>query len=128
MKLICNHLDSLSTYLELHSTTYGKVLISGNFNVGIEEQCMKAFCDNYSQKAHMLQNVIKKNSKQFQPKNSEIPINSFRECLLEKISKEVFVNNDDRLQRFYDNLQVLNQHAPQKIMHIRSNHMPFNIK
>ena len=54
MKLICNHLDSLSTYLELHSATYGKVLILGNFNAGIEEQCMKAFCDNCSQKAHML--------------------------------------------------------------------------
>ena len=44
--MICNHLDALSTYLDLHSTTYGKVLILGDFNVGIEEQHVKAFCDN----------------------------------------------------------------------------------
>ena len=44
--MICNHLDALSTYLDLHSTTYEKILILGNFNVGIEEQHMKAFCDN----------------------------------------------------------------------------------
>ena len=44
--MICNHLDALSTYLDLHSTTYEKVLILGNFKVGIEEQHMKTFCDN----------------------------------------------------------------------------------
>ena len=32
---------------------------------------------------------------------------AFRGCLLEKLSKEVFLNNDDGLQRFYDiNLHV----------------------
>ena len=36
--VICNHLDALSTYLDLHSTTYEKILILGDFNVGIEEQ------------------------------------------------------------------------------------------
>ena len=46
--MICNHLDAMSTYLDLHSTTYEKVLILGDFNVGIEEQRMKAFCDKYS--------------------------------------------------------------------------------
>ena len=46
--MICNHLDALSTYLDLHSTTYQKMLILGDFNVGIEEQYMKAFCDNYN--------------------------------------------------------------------------------
>ena len=49
----------------------------------------------------------------------------FRECLLEKISKEVFVNNDEGLQRFsYINLQVLNQHASQKIKYVRGNQIP----
>ena len=34
----------------------------------------------------------------------------FRECLLEIVSKEVYVNDSDRLQRFRDvSLQVLNQ-------------------
>ena len=39
--MICNYLDVLSTYLDLHSTTYEKILILGEFNVGIEEQHMK---------------------------------------------------------------------------------------
>ena len=34
--MIGNHLDALSTYLDLHSTTYEKILILGDFNVGIE--------------------------------------------------------------------------------------------
>ena len=46
--MICNHLDAVSTYVDLHSTTYEKILIWGDFNVGIEEQYMKAFCDNYN--------------------------------------------------------------------------------
>ena len=54
---------------------------------------------------------------------------AFWECLLEKLSKKVFVNNDEGLQSFCDkNLQVLNQHAPQKITYVRGNQMPFMIK
>ena len=52
--MICNHLDTLSTFLDLQSTTYEKILILGDFNVGIEEQHMKALCNNYS-----LTNLIK---------------------------------------------------------------------
>ena len=65
--------------------------------------------------------IIKKSFKKFQPssvnyrsykKNSN---KTFRECLFEKVSKEVFINNDDRLKMFCNiNLEVLNQHAPQK--------------
>ena len=39
---------SLSTYLDLHFTTYEKVLILGDFNVGTEEQHTRAFCGNYN--------------------------------------------------------------------------------
>ena len=46
--MIWNHLDALSTYLGLHSTTYKKILILGDFNVEIEEQYMKALCNNYN--------------------------------------------------------------------------------
>ena len=54
---------------------------------------------------------------------------AFRECLLEKLSKVIFENNDEGLQRFCDiNLQVLNQHAPQKIKYVRGNQMPFMTK
>ena len=50
----------------------------------------------------------------------------FRENLLQNISKEAFVNNDEGLQRFCNiNLKVLNQHAPQKIKHVRGNQMSF---
>ena len=45
--MICNHLDALSTWLDLHSTTYENTLILDDFDVGIEEQNIKAFCDNY---------------------------------------------------------------------------------
>ena len=54
---------------------------------------------------------------------------AFRQCLLKKLSKEVFVNNDEGLQRFCNiNLQVLNQHASQKIKYVRGNQMPFMTK
>ena len=46
--MICNHLDASSTYLDLHSKTYEKILILGDFNVGIDEQHMKDLCDNYN--------------------------------------------------------------------------------
>ena len=36
--MIWNHLDALSTYLDLYSTTYEKILILGDFNVGTEKQ------------------------------------------------------------------------------------------
>ena len=54
---------------------------------------------------------------------------AFRECLLENFQKEIFENNHEGLRRFCDiNLQVLNQHAPQKITYVRSNQMPFITK
>ena len=42
----CLHLDTLSTSLNLHCTTYEKILIVGDFNVGIEKQHTKDFCEN----------------------------------------------------------------------------------
>ena len=44
--MICNHSIALSTYLDLHSATYEKILILGDFNIGIEDQHLKAFCNN----------------------------------------------------------------------------------
>ena len=46
--MICNHLDALITYLDLDSTTHKTILILGDFDVGIEEQHINAFCDNYN--------------------------------------------------------------------------------
>ena len=134
--MIGNHLDALSTYLDLHSTTYEKILILGDFNVGIEEQHMKAFCDNYNLTSLIKQptcykksdfhlmtlTVMKKSFRKFYPRlinyrsYKNFSNETFRECLLERLSNEIFENNDEGLQRFCDiNLQVLNQHAPQKI-------------
>ena len=53
----------------------------------------------------------------------------FRECLLKKLSKEEFINNDDGLQRFCNiNLEALNQHAPQNKKYVRGNQMLFMTK
>ena len=79
--------------------------------------------------------VMKKSFRKFQPRlinyrsYKNFSNEAFRECLLEKLSKEIFEHNDDGLQRFCDiNLQVLNQHAPQKIKYVRGNQMPFMTK
>ena len=59
--MICNYLDVLSTYLDLDSTIYKKNVILGDFNVGIEEQHMKAFCDNYNLTSLLKQPTYYKN-------------------------------------------------------------------
>ena len=43
--LIGNHLNALSKYLDLYSTTYEKVI-----EAGIEGKHMKSFCGNYNLK------------------------------------------------------------------------------
>ena len=162
--MIGNHLDALSTYLDLHSTTYEQILILGDFNVGIEEQHMKAFCDKYNRTSLIKQPTCYKNPnnptcidlilsntprsfqstcvietglsdfhlmtltamtksfRKFHPRLTNyrsyknFSNEAFREWLLEKLSNEIFENNDEGLQRFCDiNLQVLNQHALKKL-------------
>ena len=52
-----------------------------------------------------------------------------RESLLHELSKEVFVYNDDGLQRCCDtNINILNGQAPRKRKLARSNQMPFITK
>ena len=54
---------------------------------------------------------------------------AYRESLLHELSKEVFVNNDDGLQRFYDiNINILNSHASRNRKLARGNQMPFITK
>ena len=54
---------------------------------------------------------------------------AYRESLLHEVSKEVFVNNNDGLQRFCDiNINILNRHTPCKGKHARGNQMPFVTK
>ena len=52
----------------------------------------------------------------------------FRKDLKREIASQVFVNNDDRLQKFCDiNIEILNKHVPRKKRCIRGNQMPFLI-
>ena len=76
--------------------------------------------------------VMRKRIKKFQPR--VIHYRSYkhfsneysRKCLLEKLSQEVLVNNDDGFRRFCDkNFTSLNEHAPSKKKHARGNQMLF---
>ena len=52
-----------------------------------------------------------------------------RESLLHELSKELFVNNDDGLQRFCDIItNIVNRHAPRKRKLAPGNQMPFITK
>ena len=70
-------------------------------------------------------NVMKRSFTNFQPgiinyrSYENLSNETLRESSLEKLSKEVFVNNDDGLQRFcVINLRALNQYVPQKIKYV----------
>ena len=55
------HLDALSKYVDLYSSTYEKVIISGDFNTDIEEKHMNCFCENYNLKSLIKQPACYKN-------------------------------------------------------------------
>ena len=76
--------------------------------------------------------VMRKSFKKYQPKI--ITYRSYknssnekdREMLINNLSKENFINNDDGFQRFcHISLDALNKHAPRKKNHVRGNQMPF---
>ena len=48
---IKKHLTALRHSLDLHSSKYDKILILGDFNVGIEEANMQSFCESYNLKS-----------------------------------------------------------------------------
>ena len=52
--MIKNHLATLCNFSDLHSSKYKKMLILGDFNVGIDESHMKSFFKTYN-----LLNLIK---------------------------------------------------------------------
>ena len=41
-----NHLKALSDFFDSHSSTYEEVLILGDFNLDVDDQSMKTFCDS----------------------------------------------------------------------------------
>ena len=56
-----NHLDAVCKTLDLHSSTYDKIILLGDFNTEIDEQHMQSFCDNYSLKSLIRQPTYYKN-------------------------------------------------------------------
>ena len=76
--------------------------------------------------------VMRKCFKKYQPKiinyrsYKNFSNEKYRETLINNLSKENFINNDDGFQRFcHISLDALNKHAPRKKKHARGNQMPF---
>ena len=75
--------------------------------------------------------VMRKGFKKFQPiinyrSYKHFSNEPYRESLINKLSQENFVNNDDSFKRFYDiTLATLNKRAPCKEKHIRGSQMSF---
>ena len=59
--LIGNHTDAVSTTLDLHSSTYNKIILLEDFNTEIDDQHMRSFCNNYSLKSLIRQRTCYKN-------------------------------------------------------------------
>ena len=53
--------DEVSKTLDLHSSTYDKITLLGDFNIEIDEQHMQSFCDNYFIKSLIRQPTCYKN-------------------------------------------------------------------
>ena len=59
--VIGNHLLAISEKLDLYSTSYDNFIILDDFNIEMEEQQIKDFCDNYSLKSLIRQPTCYKN-------------------------------------------------------------------
>ena len=105
--MIENHLCTLSEKLDIYFSSYDNFIMLEDFSIEMEEQQIKAFCDNYGLKSLKRQRTCYKS-----PSNSTcidlILTNASQKfqstCVLETgmsdFHKEVFFNNDDGLQRF----------------------------
>ena len=78
---------------------------------------------------------MKKSFKEFQPRiinyrsYKHFSNGTFRKDLIDKLSNEKFVINDDGFKRFCKlSVNVLNKHAPHKKKYVRGNQMPFFAK
>ena len=58
--MIGNHLRALNEKLDMYSTSYGNFVILGDFNIEMEEQQIKGFCDNCSLKSLIRQPICYK--------------------------------------------------------------------
>ena len=58
---IGNHLATLNSFLDVHSTKYEKIFIMGDFNVEIDDPKMQTFCEVYNFKSLIKQPTCYKN-------------------------------------------------------------------
>ena len=172
--MIKNHLATLSNFLDLHSSKYKKMLILGDFNIGIDEPHMKSFCETYNltnlikqltcyknpDNSACIDLILTKYSRTFQStfvietelsdfhlmtltimrktfkKQRPRIINyrsfkhfsneEFRKSLIDNLSNQLYVNNDDGFNRFFEiSIDTLNSFAPIKNKFVRTNQMPF---
>ena len=79
--------------------------------------------------------VMKKSFKKFQPRiinyrsYKHFSNDTFRKDLIDKLSNEELVINDDEMKRFCElSINILNKHAPRKKKYARGNQMPFFTK
>ena len=174
---IKKHLTVLRNSLDLHSSKYDKILILGDFNVGIEEANMQSLCENYNLKSLIKQStgyknpdepacidliltnvprlfqstcvietgmsdfylmtveVMRKTFKKLSPRiisyrsYKDYSNETFRDCLVNNLSNEIFSNNDNGSEKFCKTtMDSLNLFAPIKKKYARGNQMPFMTK
>ena len=148
--MIKNHLATLSNFLDLASSKYKKMLILGDFNVGIDEPHMGSFCETYNLTNLIKQPTCYKNldnftcidlisTKDLRRFQSTCVIDTglsdfhlmtlmrtlwsfkhfsneeFRNFLIDNLSNQIYVNNDDGFNRFCKiSIDTLNSFAPIK--------------
>ena len=122
------YLDSLSKSLDLFSSNFERIILLGDFNVEVDENRMKSFCEIYG-----LKNLIKQPTCYKNPDKptcidlilTNVP-RSFQSTCVNNLSKENFIINDNGFKRFCEiSLDSLEKHAPRKKKYARGNQMPF---
>ena len=63
--MIGDHLHTLSAKLDTYSSSYNNFIILDDFNIEMQEQQIKAFCDNYSLKSLIGQPLCYKSPSNF---------------------------------------------------------------
>ena len=175
---IGNHLAALTSFLNVNSTKYEKILILGDFNIEINDPKMQTFCEMYNFNKSLIKQptcyknpekpscidfiltnvprifqstcvietglsdfhlmtvtVMRKTFKKVRPRIinyrsfKHFSNENFRISLEKKLSWEVYVNNNDRLERLCKiTMDNLNKVAPIKRKYARGNQMPFMTK
>lgn len=58
--MLQNDLEILSENLDLYSSSYEKIILSGYFNVGFEDRKMKSFSESYNFKSLKAASMVQK--------------------------------------------------------------------